>query len=150
VRQDWLKSYCIGTVCDLTASNGVLAFQALQQNVCYLGVCYNDHHMVELYKHLADLTFDAMWTEGSALYDAKLAELLKGEGEEGAKGKENKEKKKKPDGAEEAAGSSKKQKKSSSSADSLLAQLQALRGTGKKAAKATEGEEEEENDEDDV
>ena len=132
-------------MCDLTACNGVLAFQALQQNVCYLGVCYNDNHVVELYKHLADLTFDAMWSEGSALYDAKLAELLKGEGDEGAKGQENPAKKmKKPDGEEETAGSTKKQKKSSSSADSLLAQLQALRGTGKKAAKK------EESDEDDV
>ena len=116
---------------------------------CYLGVCYNDNHVVELYKHLIELTFDAMWSEGSALCEAKLAELLKGEGGEGAKGKENQAKKKKPDGAEETAGSTEKQKKSSSSADSLLAQLQALRGTGKKAAKATAGEEED-SDEDDV
>lgn len=140
-------------MCDLTAGNGVLAFQALQQNICYLGVCYNDYHMVELYKHLADLTFDAMWSEGSALYDSKLAELLKGEGAEvgSAKAdvKESKEKKKKRDDAEETAGSTKKQKKSGSSADSLLAQLQALRGTGKKKVKATDGEDEEEDDDED-
>ena len=152
MRQDWLKSYCIGTVCDLTAGNGALGFQALLQNVSYLGVCYNDYHMVEMYKHLADLTFDAMWREDSPLYDAKLAEVLKDDGGAKAKEKEKEkqaEKRKKPEKKaddEEESGGKKQKKGSNSSADSLLAQLQALRGAGGKAGKAAAEKEEEEDD----
>ena len=68
----WQPKALIGfTACDMTP-----AMICIERKVPYLGICFSEPHMVNAYKHLSELVFEAMQDESSSLHDAKLTALM--------------------------------------------------------------------------
>ena len=74
--EDLIHVWTPKAIIDFTAADLTPAFTCLEKKVPYLGVCFTESHMIQGYKHLAELTFEAMKSESSPLHDPKLCALV--------------------------------------------------------------------------
>jgi len=66
---EMLKGYFAKQVIDLTPGAGRCALAAMQCNMCYVGICFNESHRVHLMAHITDEVKNRMREEGHPLYD---------------------------------------------------------------------------------
>ena len=66
----------VRAIVDLTPTEPTTAMMAMEWQIPYLGVCYNEKHKELIKKRLAEMVFRAMQTPKSSLYDADLEALI--------------------------------------------------------------------------
>lgn len=128
--EEFLHSFCLKAVIDLTAGDGHFALACLREKKPYVGVVFGECHRDMLYARLVRQVFKEMRKEDSPLYQAALAGVLDPlEAEtEGAKTKKRKAKAGGAGGQKDDAAPKKKKGGKKATKAELLAKLQSLQG----------------------
>ncbi len=69
----------IKCIIDLTGTDPTLALMAIEWNIPYLGITFNDFHLQAIKKQLANLVFQRMLQVKSPLHNAALSSLMQGQ-----------------------------------------------------------------------
>ena len=68
--------YDVNAVIDLTPADGRLATKCALEKKAYLGTAFTEDHAAGLERHTKENIFKSYCTEGSADYDAELAQVI--------------------------------------------------------------------------
>ena len=109
-NDECVQSYNLNGVLDLTADNGDRAIACVSKGILYTGVCLTAHHLHMLKYHTMENIYNKMITEGSHMFQPKLAAAVKEHVGEATQNKRKKNEDSKKD--------KKKSKKSESSSSS--------------------------------
>ena len=77
VIQEYVHSFNLAGIVDLTAGDGEKAMSALMHAIMYVGVCLADTHASMLKGHLQEEIYKSFASEGNPLCKPQMADLIK-------------------------------------------------------------------------
>ena len=75
VYEEFIHSYGVEGIVDLTANDGTAAFCAVQLKKPYFGVCFTDEHLKEMRRFVIGRIFTGFQTAGSKLYEPTMKKV---------------------------------------------------------------------------